>query len=122
MLDPNIFWKIGNKYTRHTSYSQNVGRRRLKSMFGVTPKVCSLIWNLILPILSIECSPCHLLWALMFLRCYNTEETNRAIVKTDEKTFRKYSCILINYISRMRVVSKMIQLFELFIFIVFYNI
>lgn len=106
MLDPTIFWKLGNIYTRHLSSSENVGRRRFIAMFGVTPKICSLLWNFVLPFLSTDCSPCHLLWALMFLKCYSTEEINRSIVMCDEKTFRKYTWMLIKCISRIKVVSK----------------
>lgn len=105
MLDPSIFWRIGNKYTGHTSSSTNIGRRRFKSMFGVTSNTCSQIWNLIEPTLPINCCPDHLLWALMFLRNYNIEEINCAICRVDEKTYRKYTWIIVGCISRMKVVS-----------------
>jgi hypothetical protein len=31
--------------------------------------------------------PIYLLWALLFLKCYNTNTRNAAIARVDEKTF-----------------------------------
>ena len=37
-----------------------------------------------------EASPKHLLWALMFLKQYNTQSFTASIVDVDEKTYRKW--------------------------------
>lgn len=105
-MEPEIFMRLGCEINKHcVNNSENVGLRRFKSLFGVTPLICSIIWNKIRPNIKNGCSPKHLLWTLMFLRNYNTEETNRAILNVDEKTIRKYVWDIIDYISSLRVVS-----------------
>lgn len=69
---------------------------------------CSYIWEEINEELPNGASPMHLLWTLMFLKSYNTEEVNRAIIQADEKTIRKWIWIFIDKISRMRVVCLFI--------------
>lgn len=106
MANSGIFWKLGNDLSGHNlNKSERVGMRRYKSMFGVTPCICHIIWKLIQPKLPNGSSPIHLLWALYFLKNYNTEEVNRAVFRADEKTIRKWIWVFIDHISRMRVVS-----------------
>lgn len=103
ILEPSIFWNLGHKYSGHNvSNNENVGRRRFVAMFGVTHTICSEIWNAIQYNLPNGKSPAHLLWALLFLKNYSIEEINCAILKCDEKTFRKWVWIVIDIISRLR--------------------
>lgn len=44
------------------------------SMFGATPHVCQVFWDVIDAELPISCHPSHLLWDLYFLQPYSTEE------------------------------------------------
>lgn len=105
MLDPEFFWKLGHNLTGHNVLkSENIGRRRFVSLFGVSHNICSIIWRYIEPNLPNGSTPSHLLWALLFLKNYNTEEANRAIIKSDEKTIRKWIWVMIDAICRMRVV------------------
>ena len=53
---------------------------RFKAKFGVTPKICSMVWNLVVSNLNQRprikgfnrLSPEHVLYALFFMKCYPT--------------------------------------------------
>ena len=45
--------------------------------------------------------PVYLLWALLFLKCYNTNTRNAAITGVDEKTFRHWSWIFVEAIANL---------------------
>ena len=79
-------------------------QRRFRAMFRVSALVCSVIWNRLLHKIPDGASPVDFLWALMFLKFYGSEATNRAISKADEKTFRKWSSRFVELISNLNVV------------------
>lgn len=109
MLNEAVFQKIGNSFLyHHASRSDKVGKRRFQAMFGVSSLVCSVVWSMIKDKLPDGATPSHLMWALLFLKCYNTEEVNRTILKADEKTMRKWVWIFVDRISRLRVVINII--------------
>ena len=86
-------------------------KRRFPGMFGCSPHVCSIIFKYLQQQNDIEwpsslgLQPKHLLWALLFLKVYNTEEVNSSIVGCNEKTFRKWTWKVIEGLSKMLVVS-----------------
>lgn len=52
--------------------------QRFKSSFGISPAICQSIWNkistIVISTLGMRAfKPQHLLWGLMFLKCYETE-------------------------------------------------
>ena len=47
----------------------------------------------------------HLLWALLFLKRYDTEHTNHSITGADEKTFRKWVWIFVDMLAYMDAVG-----------------
>lgn len=107
MASPGVFWKLGHGLSGHNlRNSERVGMRRYKAMFGVTPNVCHIIWKLIQPNLPKGSVPIHLLWALYFLKNYNSEEVNRVVLRADEKTIRKWVWVFVDHLSRLRVVSQ----------------
>ena len=72
--------------------------KRFRALFGCCPEVVLILWNLID---SNEALPCggriiHLLWALLFVKVYPTEETLVKLCKgdpsgaSDRKTTRKW--------------------------------
>lgn len=108
-MDRDIFWRVGNQMTGHNCLNnEDVGLRRFIAMFGVTPSICSAIWNLLESNLPQGRTVNHLLWALLFLKNYCTEETNRAIIRADEKTIRKWVWLVVQAISRLKVVCSII--------------
>jgi hypothetical protein len=69
------------------------------SHFGVTPEMCCIIWNKCFFPLGVN--PEHLLWALLFLKLYATEEVLCNFAGTTRKTFRKWTWIVIKAISQL---------------------
>lgn len=105
MLEAIDFREIGHHYTKHNcNNNNNVGMRRFLSMFGISPLVCSKLWVLLSQNVESCITPHHLMWALIFLKSYNTEEVNKSIIGSDEKTVRKWVWIVIDAISRLTIV------------------
>jgi len=66
-------------------------RRRFRAHYGTTPGICAFLWPR-LEVFSLSPKPeyFHLLWALLFLKLYDTEEVLAGMVGgVDEKTYRK---------------------------------
>jgi hypothetical protein len=106
------FWIEGCKLTRHNlSASVCVGLIRFRGLFGVSPETCSLLWNKI-PQHPEHATIVHLLYALLFLKCYAIEHLNRTITGVDEKSFRKWSWIYVNLLARINVVSCILLIFN----------
>ena len=72
-------------------------QRRFMSLFGVTFQICFLMWCL----LDVEnegphgACVCHLLWTLMFLKTYDTNDNLVGTCKVDPKTFRKWKWLML---------------------------
>ena len=50
-----------------------------------------------------EAKPCHLLWALLFLKVYAVEDVLAGMCECDEETFRKYADRILSMISLLEV-------------------
>ena len=99
-MNEEDFERLGRltaKY-KHTR-SKVVTLRRFKSHFGVAPDVVACTWELLieskfvrqrLPGLAPP-NPVHLLWALMFLKRYDTMDVLAAALDIDEDTLRKWA-------------------------------
>lgn len=106
MSDPELFWNLGHKITGHNiCQSRAIGHRRFRSFFGVSPLVASACWDLLEGKIPTGAKPVHLLWALCFLKKYDTESGNRGIMHVDEKTYRKWVWILVELLSELDVVD-----------------
>ena len=89
--------------------TDNIATHRFKTTFGTTEDVVALeLWPVIHPriftILGMKnFQPIHLLWGLMFLRKYYTEEEGAQIVGVKSKfTYRKWAKAVIIQIAMMR--------------------
>lgn len=62
-------------------------------LLGTTPAICADIWTMINPRehVSAYAKPVHLLWGLLLIRVYATEEVLSGIAGVTEKTFRKWA-------------------------------
>lgn len=101
----DLFYDFGNQMMKHGSNSRIVGLRRFKSMFfGVSPQICAMLWQLIKDELPTNYQEVHLLWALFFLKTYNTESVNHSVAGCDEKTFRTKVWMVIDKLAFMKVV------------------
>ena len=97
-------WHAALLIMNRSDRSHAIANRRFISHFGTTPTVASLCWQLI-PNHPRGSHPKHLLWALLFLKLYRSENVHASMVGCDEKTFRKWCRKYIILISRMDVVS-----------------
>lgn len=65
-------------------------QRGFPALFGVMRAICAHLWNLLRGKIPDHLNPTHLLWSLMFLKCYLTEYVMSPIVRADGKTIRKW--------------------------------
>ena len=105
-VNENDFLAYATSIIRSSNLSSLQTARKFKMTFGTTAIVCSIIWNLIeierkLPSRS---SPLHLLFALFFLRKYETEEFSTILTSCTEKTFRKWVHIYVPLIADLELV------------------
>lgn len=104
-MNSQEFLKLGNRYTKTKSTQcANTKLRRFKSLFGVTPPVCALIWLKIKDNAPIDSHPKHLLWSLLFLKHYSIEHIRKTIFDADEKTIRKWTWTITNLLSGLNMV------------------
>ena len=80
------------------------GRRRWMGSFGAMPAVCIILWEKVDPFRTMKevGTPrlVHLLYGLLFLRGYNTDEQNaKDVGGVDEKTFCKWAHPFVEAIS-----------------------
>lgn len=110
-MSTDTFKKLGFLYVKHkSSMSKNVGLRRFKSFFGITPDMCALVWREIISFAPNAAKPKHLLWCLFYLKQYNVEHSRRALFNSDEKTIRKWTWIFVDLIANINVVILEINL------------
>ena len=85
--------------------------------FGVSPEVTSKLWDLINNNegKDLKVRPTHLLWALFFLKSYDTEETMSSRIDVSRKTVRKWleEVLLRLHDAKDKVVSQQILFLEL---------
>ena len=63
--------------------------QQFKSLFGVSPFVCSKAWNSIQLEIADTARPVHLFRSLLFLKTYATANVLRMLAGADTKTLRK---------------------------------
>ena len=96
MATKRLFAKLGRRLQcKAKGFNVLEDERRFRAMFGVTPHICSILWNMSLPILPRGLKPIHLLWALFVLKVYATEHVNCFFAGCSEKTFRKWCWTMI---------------------------
>ena len=84
--------------------------------FGVDSLVTAKIWDMTKPSLPTKVKPKHLLWALMFMKVYNSELVLASWAGVTPKTYRKYCWMIIEAIAKQvrNVVSSKKTFFFLF--------
>lgn len=113
-FEPNSFFILGNDMIKRRAMlptATETDIQRFRSVFGTSPQICSYLWDMCSyhTDLPKDSHPKHLLWSLMFLKLYRSESAHTSIAGgVDEKTFRKWSWILVSAISFLvpYVVSK----------------
>lgn len=113
VVDPLAFLNQGLRYMNLEHHVADV-EARFKAHFGSSPYICSMVWTMIVeaqasqPVLPNNASFVHLLWALLLMKVYASEAVLSGIVGADQKTFRKWSWLLIRKVATLkdRVVSR----------------
>ena len=106
--------KVGLKYMgRRISAKcmrdvKETDKRRFRASYGVSPEVCTQVWQMIYHSLPMLLTFDHLLWALLFMKIYATESVLAGSVGVDEKTYRLHVWTVIKSISNLKgnVVSQ----------------
>ena len=111
-ITPSELAALGdNMLCRAPRLSNVVRMRRFRSLFGVSPSVCSLLWSLLAGSRPRGTQPKQLLWALMLLNVYSTEAVHATIAGADEKTLRKWTRQLVRLLSELPLVCAVIFMF-----------
>ena len=88
-LDAQFFLKLGLEVVhRDPDGSCKTAYRRFAAFYSVRPETCAVLWQLWPKPQPNGFLPKHVLWGILFLARYETEECNAALVGVDEKTFR----------------------------------
>ena len=73
-----------------------------RSFSGASSKVCALLWHFVDHSNNPTVAQKHLLWALLFLKIYATENVHASLAGgVDHKTFRKWSWIFVKAIANL---------------------
>lgn len=81
----------------------STARHKCYALFGVKPEICK---TLSLHLLENEFTghPHYLLWRLLFLKDYATGRVHCTIATTSANSFRKWSWIVVNKLSNLKIV------------------
>ena len=90
VVTEETFWEASMtlRIPNHYNTTPRKDMRLFRALFGVSPLVCVDIWN--------TCSwqfgttPTHLLWAMLFLKVYASEDVLCSLTGCCRKTFRKW--------------------------------
>ena len=105
LFSPSHFLYIPSNYPGYKNRSNVLSDRIFRALFGVTSNVCTIIWEKLEVNVTTDKDPNHLLWALLFLKVYSTEEVHSSLVGTTVKTFRKWSIPMVERMSSLNTVS-----------------
>ena len=102
----DIFFRIGREIMNRPSMVRDKGdsHRRFRALFGVDPEVCAAAWDLVGFNFGFPkgCEKVHLMWTLLFLKTYKTENDLAAMLGgIDEKTLRKWVKIMVELLARL---------------------
>ena len=105
-LKPSFWIRVGLEIT----YGQLAGDRcftselkSFRSLFFIAPSNCSLLWAKIKQQnLAPRAKPEHLLWALLWLKLYATDEVLAGILGVDEDTFRERTFEMVRAIQGLK--------------------
>lgn len=79
-----------------------------RSFFGVGPAHCEIVWNLICHQQSVnDLQPQHMLFGLLFLKLYSTEEIHSHLFRVTRTTFRTLSWRAVHVMAELKVVRNL---------------
>jgi hypothetical protein len=95
VVTPAAFLAMGNGLLDVTSSDE----RAFRAHYGTGPLTCSRVWTMCIDAFPRGVLTMHLLWALLFLKIYETEDVLCRIAKTSRKTFRKWSWSVVKVVA-----------------------
>ena len=106
-IDERTFRDLGMSMAgRVTGLPTMTSIRKFTALFGLSPKCCCAVWIRLGEKKPRNGQPVHMLWALLLLKVYATEDVLCAITRVDRKTVRKWAWQLISAISYINEVSR----------------
>lgn len=94
--------KKEDQYEQHSFATEY---RHFRAHFGIAPSTCALLWKAVSHnhyILPPKGQPEHLLWALLYLKLYDSDEVLADLVGVDVKTFCKWSWSFVLAIAKLK--------------------
>ena len=79
-------------------------RRRFVAHFGVDERICARLWESTTMQRPESAQPKHLLFSLLLLKIYRSENVLATMCRVDEKTFRKWAWRFVELISDLKYV------------------
>lgn len=76
-----------------------IQKRRFHALFAISPEDCSAVWRNFGRSELQNGQPVQLLWGLLFMKTYASEDVLCGITRSDRKTFRKWSWKVVDAIS-----------------------
>ena len=93
--------------------SKQVSLRRFAAFYKTSPDTCSRLWSYLSGHDNPRFQPKHLLWGILFLSKYDTEEGNATRVGVDEKTFRKWQWLVVKKLAGLDLVRHFLHLLSI---------
>lgn len=104
LVPETLFVRCAKAIMRKPEVSSSIFKRRFSKFFGTDVSVCSKRWAMMPR--EKDGQPCHLLWALPFLKLYESEHVHAKLCDCDKSTFRKWSTIYVEHIAKCRIVCN----------------
>ena len=112
IIDSNAIEEVAKtmvSWPEERNWNSKCKDQRFRSLFGASSGVAAHVWNRVMPSVNKRTHPKHLLWALVFLKVYSTEEVHCSIVGwPDVQTFRYWSWYYIARVAALK--EELIQL------------
>lgn len=97
VVTPEAFLAMGNGLIDENATA--LDERPFRAHYGTGPLTCARIWTMCIDAFPRGVLTIHLLWGLLFLKVYATEDVLCKIAKTTRKTFRKWSWKVVKVIA-----------------------
>ncbi|KAH9139083.1 hypothetical protein AeRB84_016633 [Aphanomyces euteiches] len=97
-------WSVAFPMIRRRDNASGTNQRRFVALFGVNCRVATQAWRA-MDTRPVGCQHRPMLWALLFLKVYASENVYAAIAAVDEKNFRKWSWIMLEALSSLNVIQ-----------------
>jgi len=107
MVSPLAFHRLGSQLIRRGG--RRLTMRQFKALFGCSPRVCAALWTRIQRRKLSPCryfTPSKLLWTLLFLKLYSSEDVLAIMVGCTSKTFRQWVWYGIDVLGELDLVSR----------------